>query len=184
MIEAILIPFTSIFLAELMDKSQLIILLLSTKTKKHWQLLFGAISAFILVDGFAIFLGAYVSNLLPGELIRTISGLLFIFFGILSFRRSNEKDKTKYHLKNPFLSALSLVFVTEWGDKTQLASAVFAAEFNPIYVFIGIIIALSLLSWLAIKLGSLLFAKMKKQTISKISGTVFILLGLFFLFIR
>jgi len=32
----------------------------------------------------------------------------------------------------PFIT----VFVAEWGDKIQLASAAFATKFNPIFVFL------------------------------------------------
>jgi len=50
-IEDILIPLVAIAAAELGDKTQISILLLSSKTKKHLQLLLGVMLAFLIVDG-------------------------------------------------------------------------------------------------------------------------------------
>lgn len=41
MIQEILIPFLAVGLAELGDKTQLAVLSLASKTKKHWELLLG-----------------------------------------------------------------------------------------------------------------------------------------------
>jgi len=53
-IEDILIPLVAIAAAELGDKTQISILLLSSKTKKHLQLLLGVMLAFLIVDGIVI----------------------------------------------------------------------------------------------------------------------------------
>ena len=46
-----------------------------------------------------------------------------------------------------------MVFLSEWGDKTQIASALFATEYNPWMVLIGVMTSLTVLSVMAIYLG-------------------------------
>jgi putative Ca2+/H+ antiporter (TMEM165/GDT1 family) len=83
MIEDILIPLVAVGLAELGDKTQLAIFLLSTKTNKYLPLLMGVIIAFLIVDGVAILIGGWVANIVSYNLLKIISGILFILLGLL-----------------------------------------------------------------------------------------------------
>src|SRR5690348_8334810 len=117
MLEGLWIPFVAISLAEFLDKSQLSLLLLSSKTKNHFHLFLGAMLAFIIVDGVAILLGAWITSLVPISFIRLLSGAFFIIFGILSFRKSHDEEERIISKKSAFLSGFSLIFAAEWGDK-------------------------------------------------------------------
>ena len=181
MLDSFFAPFITIFFAELLDKSQLAVLLLSSKTKKRLQLFFGVIAAFAFVDGSAILFGTLVNNTISENVVKLFAGLLFLLFGIMSLRSSVEKVKEPKQLTNVFLSGFTLVFLSEWGDKTQLASGVFASYYHPLLVFLGVLSALSILSILAISIGSILLSQIKKQTVSIISGFIFLLMGIYFL---
>ncbi|MGB3459430.1 MAG: TMEM165/GDT1 family protein [Halobacteriota archaeon] len=94
-----------------------------------------------------------------------------------------EVTKSKYYFENPFYSGFILVFVSEWGDKTQIAAGLFATRYNGLMVLIGVIIALSLVSIITIYLGKFISDKVNRETLTKITGILFILIGiLFFLF--
>lgn len=98
-------------------------------------------------------------------------------------RNRQEEIKTKYHFENPFYSGFILIFVSEWGDKTQIAAGLFATKYNGLMVLIGVLIALSLLSILAIYLGKFISNGVNRGTITKIAGILFIVMGIsFFLF--
>ena len=183
MLEDILIPLIIVGLAEFGDKTQLSVLLLSSKTEKHLHLLFGAILAFWIVDGIAILVGEWITNIVPISLVKILSGIIFIIFGILMLRRKKKEIKSKYYFKNPFYSGFALIFLSEWGDKTQIASGLFATKYNGLMVLIGVMIALTLLSILAIYLGKFISSKIEGIIITKIAGILFILIGVsFFLF--
>lgn len=181
MIYGIFIPFFSILLAELFDKSQLTILLLSTKTKNHFQLFLGTVIAFAVVDGLAILIGSWLTGLIPEQTLRIVSGIAFVIFGILTLRNTDEKERTERIKHGALTAGFLAVFVSEWGDKTQLASAVFATQFQPILVFIGVLSALTLLSLMAVYLGKALAKRIDRVMIGRVSGIAFILLGLYFL---
>lgn len=177
MIQAVFLPFVTILLAELFDKSQLSILLLSSETKNRLQLFFGVFLAFIIVDGTAILLGSQIAQLVPQHIIQIASGVLFILFGLASFKLGSEKLSSKRLNRNAFLAGLLLILVAEWGDKTQIVSAVFATQYNPVLVAIGVFTALGLLSFVTIYLGKLLQEKINPKKIRYTAGVVFIVMG-------
>lgn len=179
--ESFLIPFLTIAIAEVFDKSQMAILLLATQTKKHTQLFLGVILAFCLLTGIAIFAGDFINKVLPTILVKLLSGTLFILFGIKAFFKAKEKINTNNTNGNIFLSGFILVLLSEWGDKTQLTTIFFATRFKPLFVFLGAITALSLLSFAAVKLGNLFAHSTKKYIIAKIAGVLFIILGISFI---
>jgi len=160
----------AIAIAELGDKTQLSVLLLSSKTTKHLQIFFGVLLAFLIVDGVAIAAGSWITMFIPIYYLKIVSGLVFILFGILILmNKDDEEEKTKSY-QNPFITSFFLILLTEWGDKTQIAA-----------VLIGSMIALSILSVIAIFFGKLISERISKATINRVAAAVFILMGLAFL---
>lgn len=180
MFSGFLIPFISIALAELGDKTQLIILLLAAKTKHHVLLASGIMAAFFIVDGLAILLGSWITAVIPLSWLKLVAGLLFVFFGVLTLRSENgcgchEKEVT---MKSPFWSGFMLILVSEMGDKTQIAAGLFATKYPPLTVLAGTMAALALLTFFAIWLGSLISKKIDPKLLSKSAGVLFILIGI------
>lgn len=140
-------------------------------------------TAFLMVDGFAILIGLWATAILPIDALKIASGILFILFGVLLLRDSGKDDREEGGMSssNPFLSGFLLVFLAEWGDKTQIASALFATQYNPLMVLIGTMAALGLLSAMAIYIGQVVLERIDKKIISKAAGAIFILMGISFL---
>ena len=179
-LEDLFIPFVAIAAAELGDKTQISILLLSSKTHKHVQILMGVTLAFVIVDGIAIAAGSWITTIIPINYLKIISGAVFIILGILMvLKKKEEQDETKT-FTNPFIASFFLILLTEWGDKTQIAAALFATTYSPTMVLIGTIFALFILSVLAVFCGKLLCEKMPRRTINNIAAMVFIIMGLTF----
>lgn len=182
MIADILVPFTVIGLAELGDKTQLCILLLASRMKKPLHILLGVMLALLIVDGIAILIGSWITKNIPNNLLRTTAGIIFIIFGILILR-TKEGGECKLYNKNSFLSGFVLIFLSEWGDKTQIASGLFATKYNALMVLIGTMVALTILSVMAIYLGNFIAKKVNTKVITKVAGVLFIGIGAsFFLF--
>ena len=178
----ILIPLLAVGLAEMGDKTQLSILLLSSRTREYAQLLAGVMLAFLLADGFAILVGSWVTNVIPVHLVKLISGGVFVLFGLLILKGDKDKEEvSNLSPKNAFISGFTMIFLSEWGDKTQIASALFATEYNPWMVFLGVMAALLILSIMAVYLGRFLAGKVDRRVITKVAGVVFLLIGLSFI---
>jgi len=177
----ILITLITVGLAELGDKTQLSIFLLSSKTKRHVQLLLGVMIAFLIVDGFAVLIGSWVTDIIPLSLLKMFSAIVFIVFGALKLRDDGTEGKSRFYSGSPFLSGFVLIALTEWGDKTQIASGLLATKYSALMVLVGTMTALALLSIMAIWLGKSISSKIDKRTTARIAGVVFILICISFL---
>jgi len=155
-------------------------LLLSSKTSKHLQLLIGAILAFAIVDGVAILAGTWITTIISINYLKIISAVVFIIIGIfLLINKDGEEKVTKQ--RNPFFAAFLIIMLTEWGDKTQIAAAIFATQYDGIFVFIGTMTALTILTLIAIFFGKIISTRLNKKIVNKIAGIVFIILGITFI---
>ena len=155
-------------------------MLLSSKTKKHLRLLIGAILAFAIVDGVAIIAGSWITTFIPINYLKIISAVVFIIIGLLMLiSKVDEEKETKQ--KNPLIAAFLIIMLTEWGDKTQIAAAIFATQYDAILVFIGTMTALLILSLIAIFFGKIISTRINKKLVNKVAGIVFIILGITFI---
>jgi len=177
MIEDFLVPFFAVGLAELGDKTQLSVLLLSSKTDRHFSLLLGVVLAFMVVDGIAIAAGSWVTSVVSPSTLKAVSGVVFLVFGFLILRGGGVADASAMSLRNPFASGFALILLTELGDKTQIACALFATKYGAFMVFLGAVLSLALLSAAAVYLGRSISEKIDRKLMSKVAGGLFLLLG-------
>jgi putative Ca2+/H+ antiporter (TMEM165/GDT1 family) len=79
-----------------------------------------------------------------------------------------------------FFTVFSVVFVAELGDKTQLATLLFAAdkEVNKLMVFIGASLALILASAIGVLAGGLISQYMSEKSLNYLAGAGFLVIGL------
>lgn len=83
-----------------------------------------------------------------------------------------------------FLQALSLTFVAEWGDRSQIATIALAASKNPIGVTVGGCLGHSMCTGLAVIGGRMLAARISEKTVSLWGGVIFIIFGLHSVFLE
>lgn len=78
-----------------------------------------------------------------------------------------------------FLTIFAAVFIAELGDKTQLATMLFASdkEVNKILVFAAASAALVVATAIGVLAGSLLSAHIDEKILSYVAGTGFMLIG-------
>jgi putative Ca2+/H+ antiporter (TMEM165/GDT1 family) len=81
-----------------------------------------------------------------------------------------------------FLQALTMTFLAEWGDRSQLATVVLAATEDVGGVCIGGILGHSLCTGLAVMGGRMIAQKISVRTVTIIGGFVFLLFAITSLF--
>lgn len=187
----IFIAFLLVFVSELGDKTQLLVLSFSSKLKASTILIGVALGSFFS-HGVAILFGSSI-GLLENEFIHNtlqfITYFSFIVFGILSFLP--EKDKSENNRKESFLMKLSKfgigyifiiaisIAIGELGDKTFLASIGLGISYpnSKLFLIFGAILGMVLSDMIAIIFGKLLSSKIPESAISKLSGVLFIVFG-------
>ncbi|MBU0762118.1 MAG: TMEM165/GDT1 family protein, partial [Candidatus Altiarchaeota archaeon] len=150
---------------------------LSTKSKNRFLLWLGAILGFTLVDGLSVVFGSFAGEFLPLKAVKFVSALAFLFFGVVMLRGGSGVVEKKIVQGSPLVASFLLIAASEFGDKTQVAAGVFAANNNPYLVFAGSISSLALLSAAAVWFGKKLGDRVNREKIGYISGAVFIVLG-------
>ena len=82
------------------------------------------------------------------------------------------------------LTALTLTFVAEWGDRSQIATIALASSKNPIGVTLGGILGHSICTASACIGGRMLASNISEKSVSQWGGIVFLLFGLHSLFLE
>ncbi len=178
--------FTVIFLLELPDKTALAALLLATR-HRPLPVFLGAAAAFVIQSAVAVVAGSLLS-LLPREPIRIGAGLLFLVMAALLVRRNlhtAEADEKRViaqeegRHRRPFVTAFSVVFVAEWGDLTQLATAALQARYQqPVVVFVAATLALWAVSVIAVALGNRLGTWIPERPLQLAAAGVMVLVAI------
>jgi|TARA_R110000822_G_scaffold59736_20_gene149015 putative Ca2+/H+ antiporter (TMEM165/GDT1 family) len=172
--------FILIFLAEFGDKSQLVCMTLAAK-HRPWPVLFGAVTAFAVLNLLAVLFGTIVSAWIPEFWLALAVAGLFGFFGIQSLLFEDvEEDEAGTRVRSShglFVTALLMIFVAEFGDKTQLAVAGLASTYHGLPVWLGSTLALIATTVLGVVAGQRLLKYLPLGLIHKFSGVLFLLLA-------
>ncbi|MHA1372503.1 MAG: TMEM165/GDT1 family protein [Promethearchaeota archaeon] len=201
------ISFAFIFIMELGDKTQLIIIALSTRNYSTIQLAIGAVSGFLIIVFLGGFISTIITNFISINLIIIISGLIFLIIGVyqlIMMIRARTKSAINNGLadmekeeeptlnkkiqklntnRHSFIVGLLAILSMELGDKTQLATIVFASTApSMIGALIGAWLALSTLALIGAFFGNWISRKIPKKLMDIISTVLFIVIGLFMIF--
>ena len=171
-----LTSFMLIALAELGDKSQLVCMTLASR-HRHWPVLLGAAVAFSVLNTLAVVFGAGVAAWLPERITAAIVAILFGIFGIHALRSSHADEPevvVEHSGRSIFLTTLALLFIAEFGDKTQIAVASLAGSTSPVPVWIGATVALILVSALGVWAGRTLLQRLPLGWLHRVSGVIFL----------
>lgn len=123
--------FLMVFLAELGDKTQLLVMAFAAKYR--WQtVMLAVLIATVANHLVAIIIGIYVNTVINMDYIHLAAAATFFIFciGTLISNDREEKLKDKRMLINPFWTVAVAFFLAETGDKTQLATIAMAARFG------------------------------------------------------
>jgi putative Ca2+/H+ antiporter (TMEM165/GDT1 family) len=174
--------FAVIFLAELPDKTALASLVLATR-HRPLPVFLGAALALTVQSAVAVAAGGLFA-LLPAKAVHIGSGMLFLVSAIFMWRRKQEGDheSTDSGGKVGFFRALwivfCVVFVAEWGDLTQVATAGFAARYHaPVTVFGAATAALWAVAGIAVLVGNRAGKLLDPRLTQKVAAVLFAVVG-------
>lgn len=169
-----------IFLAEMGDKSQFVLLAQAAR-QRPMRVLAEALAAFAILMALAVTVGAVAARFVPAWLLAVGSGLLFVVFGLLAVREAREPagqaavDPVAARRGGTFI----LVLLSEMGDKTQVATAALAAGSGlALATGLGAFAGEAAASLLAVFAGAWLGKKVSSVARAWASAVVFLVLGL------
>ncbi len=177
--------FALIFLAELPDKTAVAILIMASQ-RHPLGVYVGVCLAYVVQNIVAVLFGSALS-LLPPQIVHMGSGALFLVFAVLMWIKREEKEKNA-HLKakadffKTAWAAFLFIFIAEWGDLTQLATATLVAKTrHPLNIFISSTLALWVASGMFVLIGHHAKKVIHPQILQKVAAVAFGIVGLLLL---
>ncbi len=147
----LLISITSVALAEIGDKTQLLSFLLASRYRKPIPIIAAIFFATILNHALAAWFGVMVADYLSPEVLKWTLVVSFVAF-----------------------------FIAEIGDKTQVATTVLGAQYHDalVWVILGTTIGMLLANVPVVLAGQFSAEKLPLNMIRKVTAVLFLLLAI------
>ncbi|MHA1264754.1 MAG: TMEM165/GDT1 family protein [Candidatus Helarchaeota archaeon] len=195
--EVFFIVFGLVFLAELGDKTQLMVIALASRENTPLKVGIATSIGISLVAIIGIALGLSVALFIPIIWIKLVGVVVFFVFGgiiLLNFYKNRKKGeieeesefefhkKSKIKVKNVFLFSMLSVFLMEFGDKTQIMTITLTANYaSPLEVGLGAVLSLCLLCFIGAFIGGFISKKLPRKWIELGTGIFFFVMGVLLL---
>ena len=178
------------FLAELPDKSLFASLVMSTRYRRLpvWA---GAAAGFAVHVGIAITAGQLLT-LLPRAALESVIAALFLagsaYLLISSLRSADaaaDADAARQgggelSFLRVAATSFGIIFLSEWGDITQITTANLAARYaDPLAVAAGAILGLWAVTAVAVNVGSKSLNLIPMAWVQRITGTILLGFGIY-----
>lgn len=154
--QAFLVSTAAVAIAEIGDKTQLLALLLAARFRKPLPIIGGIAVATVLNHALAAGVGALVAGWVSPDILRWLVAASFLAVAAWALVPDQlDADDAPTDTRNAFVATLIAFFLAEMGDKTQVATVVLAASWQPLWqVLAGTTIGLLLANVPVVLLGS------------------------------
>lgn len=179
--------FFTEFIAEMGDKTQLMLIALTSKYKLR-DIILGTAAAILVLNGLAVLAGGLVSEFIPEWLIKTVAALAFLYFAAATITGDDDEDEeegSKTKIQFAPLAVFCTFFVAELGDKTQLTAITFGANEGmgaALVVWIGCSLGLFAADILGMLVGYLLKSKTPDGLLNTLAFVIFSIFGVYTLY--
>ena len=182
--QTFLISTTTVALAEIGDKTQLLSLILAAKYRKPWPIVLGILAATLANHAIAGSVGALVASYLTPEVVKWVTAISFFSVALWTLKpdSADDEETARGARYGVFVATLIAFFVAEIGDKTQVATMVLGAEYHPLWqVVAGTTIGMMLANVPVVWLGSRFASKLPLKAARIASAVLFTILGVWVL---
>lgn len=178
--DAFVLSFVVVFLAELGDKSQLMALAFASRYRA-WTVLLAVTIATLIVHAGSVLLGSVVAVALPMALIQVLAGLAFFVFAAWTLRGDSlgEEDESRAKRTGRWavLTIGTAFFLAELGDKTMLATVTLATTEEPWGTWLGSTAGMVAADAIAIGIGAFLGTRLPERAVKVFAAAAFVVFG-------
>ncbi|MCG9680506.1 TMEM165/GDT1 family protein [Vibrio sp. Isolate24] len=173
------ISITTVALAEIGDKTQLLSLLLASRYRKPIPIIAAIFFATIANHALAAWLGVVVADYLSPEVLKWVVVASFLAMAGWVLIPDKLDDDDEISNRGPFVASFIAFFIAEIGDKTQIATSILGAQFADAltFVIIGTTLGMLAANVPVVLIGKLSADKMPLNLIRKVTALLFIALA-------
>ena len=181
--QAFLISLSTVAVAEMGDRTQLLSLMLAARFRRPWPILAGVLCATIANHAVAAFIGQRLGRALTPRVLDAAVGVSMIAMALWTLKPDTlGEESARGTRRGAFFATLAAFFIAEIGDKTQIATVALAAAYsNLLAVVAGTTTGMLLANAPVVFFGKAFSARLPLQAIRYLASALFLALGLFFL---
>jgi len=154
--QAFLVSTAAVAIAEIGDKTQLLALLLAARFRQPLPIIAGIAVATVLNHALAAGVGALVAQWLAPDTLRWLVAASFLAVAAWALVPDQlDAEDAQGDGRGAFVTTVIAFFLAEMGDKTQIATVVLAASWQPLWqVLVGTTVGLLLANVPVVLLGA------------------------------
>jgi Ca2+/H+ antiporter, TMEM165/GDT1 family len=181
--ESFLVSLSTVAVAEMGDRTQILSLMLAAHYRKPWPILAGVSCATLANHAAAGFIGARLARFLTPTLLDAVVGVSMLAMALWALRPDALDEKAgDTRRSSAFVATLVAFFIAEIGDKTQLATVALAAAYpNLPAVVAGTTAGMVLSNAPVVFLGKAFSERLPLKTLHYVASALFALLGVVFI---
>ena len=192
--------FATIFVAELPDKTMIATIVLSARFKRPLAVWLGSALGLMVQVTIATVAGRLL-DLLPDRPVKLVVATMFAIGAVLLWRSSAKEDAAVQEEAEAEIAAaergavtdrtlpwqrvsatvFGIVFLAEWGDLTQIATASLATNGEALSVWVGASLAMITVAGIGAAAGQALLRVLPERVLHRIAAVIFGILAVVFL---
>jgi len=185
--QALLVSVAAVAIAEIGDKTQLLSLILAAKYRRPWPICLGILVATLLNHAIAGAAGALVAQWFSPDALRWIVALSFLAVAAWTLvpDKVEDDDARRGGGHGVLIATIIAFFLAEMGDKTQVATVVLAAQYEPLWqVVAGTTLGMLVANVPVVWFGARFARKLPLRAARIGAALLFAALGLWILLVR
>jgi putative Ca2+/H+ antiporter (TMEM165/GDT1 family) len=181
--EAFLVSLTSIAVAEMGDRTQLLSLVLAARYRRPWPILAGILLATLASHTAAGIVGRWLGRFLNAGTLDIAVGVSMLAMALWTLKPDNlQDDGGQMRDSGVLVTTLVAFFVAEMGDKTQIATLALAAAYpSLVAVIAGTTCGMLLANGPVVFLGKAFANRLPLRAIHLGAAALFAVLGVLFI---
>ncbi len=181
--EALFVSTLVVAVGEIGDKTQLLALMLAARYRRPWPIVAGIAVATLVNHALAGLVGNWVRALVAPDVLKWIVALSFFAVAAWALKPDQlDKEVKPVSRAGVFIVTTIAFFLTEMGDKTQVATVVLAAQYPSLAaVVIGTTLGMLLANVPVVFAGHLLSARIPFRAIRILAAMLFAAIGVWVL---
>ena len=172
------------FIAEMGDKTQLMLIGLTSKYKIR-DITIGTLAAILILNALAVLAGGFLNQILNQWLwaVKFAAAIAFLYFALSTLLKKEDDEEEGINSKIHFapLAVFCTFFMAELGDKTQLTAVTFGANYGlarASIVWLACTIGFFLADFFGMLVGLLLKKKSPEKAMKILSFVLFLIFGI------
>jgi putative Ca2+/H+ antiporter (TMEM165/GDT1 family) len=181
--EAFWVSLSTVAIAEMGDRTQLLSLMLAAHYRRPWPILAGVLCATLANHVLAAIIGVRLGRFLTPERLDIAVGISMIVMALWALKSDTLQERAPARSTGAFVATLVAFFIAEIGDKTEIATMALAAAYSNLpAVVAGSTAGMLAANAPVIFLGKAFSDRLPLRTLHYVASGLFLVLGALFIF--